>query len=466
MLARLGRPLLLGLLHLRNRYFLLMDLVILGLAPALALWLRLDGIDAVLGVLSPLLLYTVLAGGVRLAIFFFFDLYGRYWRYASVGELAQVILAVAVSSLAVIGLFFTARALGEVGPTYSLNALPRSLPFISSLLILVLVGGNRFTVRLADRLVRRRGDGPVVRVAAMGAGDAGAMMVREMKNNPQLGMGPGGLLRRRPGQARRAHPQRARGRQPSGHPPPGQGAQIQPGDHRHAHGAGQRDPGDRGHLRAGRGADQDHPRHLRTPGRHGGRQPTAGRGHRRSGTGDWGSGAIGHPMAIRGALWSTTTQSPVPNPRSPVPNPRSPIAILADIRFPERIRQIFEEVRPQIVFHAAAHKHVPLMEANPAEAITNNVLGTRNLVAAALAADVERFVMISTDKAVNPTRIMGASKRAAELIVHEAARKTGKPFVAVRFGNVLGSRGSVVLTFKQQIAAGGPVTVTHPSNSQ
>ena len=106
------------------------------------------------------------------------------------------------------------------------------------------------------------------------------------------------------------------------------------------------------------------------------------------------------------------------------------------------------------------------MEANPAEAITNNVLGTRNLVAAALAADVERFVMISTDKAVNPTSIMGASKRAAELIVHEAARQTGKPFVAVRFGNVLGSRGSVVLTFKQQIAAGGPVTVTHPSNSQ
>ena len=102
------------------------------------------------------------------------------------------------------------------------------------------------------------------------------------------------------------------------------------------------------------------------------------------------------------------------------------------------------------------------MEENPAEAITNNVLGTRNVVNASLAAGVERFVMISTDKAVNPTSVMGASKRAAELVVHDAAAATGKPYLAVRFGNVLGSRGSVVLTFKQQIAAGGPVTVTDP----
>jgi FlaA1/EpsC-like NDP-sugar epimerase len=102
------------------------------------------------------------------------------------------------------------------------------------------------------------------------------------------------------------------------------------------------------------------------------------------------------------------------------------------------------------------------MEKNPGEAITNNVIGTRNVLAAALASGVERFVLISTDKAVNPTSVMGASKRAAELLVHQAARQSGRPYVAVRFGNVLGSRGSVVLTFKQQIAAGGPMTVTHP----
>jgi FlaA1/EpsC-like NDP-sugar epimerase len=138
------------------------------------------------------------------------------------------------------------------------------------------------------------------------------------------------------------------------------------------------------------------------------------------------------------------------------------VPVIADIRFLDRLQLIFEQYRPEIVFHAAAHKHVPLMEANPAEAVTNNIIGTRNLLTAALAVDVQRFVMISTDKAVNPTNIMGASKRAAELLVHRAGRESGRPYVAVRFGNVLGSNGSVVLTFKQQIAAGGPVTVTHP----
>jgi FlaA1/EpsC-like NDP-sugar epimerase len=138
------------------------------------------------------------------------------------------------------------------------------------------------------------------------------------------------------------------------------------------------------------------------------------------------------------------------------------IPVIADIRLETRIRSIFAQYQPEIVFHAAAHKHVPLMEMNPTEAITNNVQGTRNLLAAAQAVDVQQFVMISTDKAVKPTSIMGASKRAAELLVHQAALTTGKPYVAVRFGNVLGSRGSVVLTFKRQIAAGGPVTVTDP----
>jgi FlaA1/EpsC-like NDP-sugar epimerase len=137
-------------------------------------------------------------------------------------------------------------------------------------------------------------------------------------------------------------------------------------------------------------------------------------------------------------------------------------AIIADVRFPERVLTVFEEINPEIVFHAAAHKHVPLMEMNPAEAITNNVIGTRNLLRAAQATNVDHFVMISTDKAVNPTSVMGASKRAAELLVHEAARNSGKPYVAVRFGNVLGSRGSVVHTFREQIKTGGPITVTDP----
>lgn len=138
------------------------------------------------------------------------------------------------------------------------------------------------------------------------------------------------------------------------------------------------------------------------------------------------------------------------------------VPVIADIRFKDRIQSVFEQYQPEIVFHAAAHKHVPLMEYNPAEAITNNVYGTKNLLDAAQSTNVERFVMISTDKAVNPTNVMGASKRAAEQLVHRAAERSGKSYVAVRFGNVLGSRGSVVLTFQQQIAKGGPITVTHP----
>jgi FlaA1/EpsC-like NDP-sugar epimerase len=141
-------------------------------------------------------------------------------------------------------------------------------------------------------------------------------------------------------------------------------------------------------------------------------------------------------------------------------------AVIGDLRHAARVNALMSDYRPQVVFHAAAHKHVPLMEKNSPEAVTNNIIGTQTLVNAAVTYDVEKFVMISSDKAVNPTTMMGASKRIAEMLVIQAANQRFKgkkrPFCAVRFGNVLGSRGSVVLTFRKQIAAGGPVTVTHP----
>ena len=144
-------------------------------------------------------------------------------------------------------------------------------------------------------------------------------------------------------------------------------------------------------------------------------------------------------------------------------NPSLKIApVIADIRDDGRVQQIFERYRPFAVFHAAAHKHVPLMEENLIEAVTNNVLGTRNVVEASIEHGVTHFVLISTDKAVRPTSMMGATKRLAELIVRLAAARESRHFVAVRFGNVLGSRGSVVPTFMAQIERGGPVTVTHP----
>ena len=136
--------------------------------------------------------------------------------------------------------------------------------------------------------------------------------------------------------------------------------------------------------------------------------------------------------------------------------------MIADVRDAARVRRIFERFRPFAVFHAAAHKHVPLMEENLIEAITNNVIGTRNVVDAAMEFGTIHFVLISTDKAVRPTSIMGSTKRVAELIVRITAARESRHFVAVRFGNVLGSRGSVVPTFMAQIERGGPVTVTHP----
>ena len=136
--------------------------------------------------------------------------------------------------------------------------------------------------------------------------------------------------------------------------------------------------------------------------------------------------------------------------------------VIADIRDKDRMDSVFAQHKPAVIFHAAAHKHVPLMEVNISEAVTNNVLGTRNLVELSERHGVQRFVMISSDKAVNPTSIMGVSKRIAELIVQNAAMRVGRTFVTVRFGNVLGSSGSVVPVFERQIKMGGPVTVTHP----
>lgn len=136
--------------------------------------------------------------------------------------------------------------------------------------------------------------------------------------------------------------------------------------------------------------------------------------------------------------------------------------IIASIREYKRMDEIFNEYKPEVVFHAAAHKHVPLMEKSPSEAIKNNIFGTLNVATLADKYRVKRMVLISTDKAVNPTNIMGATKRAAEMIIQTINEKSSTEFVAVRFGNVLGSNGSVIPLFKKQIAEGGPVTITHP----
>jgi FlaA1/EpsC-like NDP-sugar epimerase len=142
--------------------------------------------------------------------------------------------------------------------------------------------------------------------------------------------------------------------------------------------------------------------------------------------------------------------------------PTDVVPVIMDIRERRQLLRLFSQTRPDVVFHAAAHKHVTFMETYPEEAVMVNVLGTANVLDAALSVRTKRFVFISTDKAVNPASVMGATKRIGELLIAEAARMSGLPYTAVRFGNVLSSRGSVIPLFRQQLARGGPLTITDP----
>ncbi len=438
----------------------------------------------------------VLAPVIKMPLFGLLGVYARYWRYASVNEL-MLLAGAAVVGGAVQGVLFFAGSLllPELMP-----AVPRSIPLIDILVTGILIAGPRFAVRLwgqyAQRLSKASGASVApAHVLIMGAGEAGVMVLRELQSNPQAGLLPVGFVdddpekhgmwiqnvrvlggrERIPELVREQHVEQVIIAMPSA---PGKAvreivticesagarARIIPGMYELLS----------GQVSLNQIRDVQIEDLLR-------REPVRIdavavtellRGKRVLVTG--GGGSIGSELCrqilcceparlIALGHGENSIFEIVEELRTAYPHDASRIVpVIAGIRFPERIRCVFEEQRPEIVFHAAAHKHVPLMEENPGEAITNNVMGTRIVVNAALATGVERFVLISTDKAVNPTNIMGASKRAAELLVYQAARRSGKPYVAVRFGNVLGSRGSVLHTFRRQIAAGGPVTVTHP----
>ncbi len=473
----------------RNRLLLLGDLFLIVVAALGSFALRLD--------LGPLFVYYLpqaywligVALIVKPLVYFAFGLYRRLWAYASTQELWLIVLAVSAASMLVSVVVVILRAL-EIMPNFPRSTLP-----IDWLLSLVLAGGLRFSVRLlADT---RGGSGERIerskRVLVVGAGDAGALVVREMQKNRQLNFTPVCFLDDDPGKQKQ---------QIHGVPVVGKlddlarevtSRQIDevviaipsaPGrvvrkvaDLCRARGVAFRTmPGlyeliggkvNVSHLReveitdllrrettqinnAGVGASLTGKRVLIT-----GAGGSIGKELCRQ-VARWGPGELillGHG---ENSIFETLLEMEANFPSMPLH------AVIADVRDLDRLNVVFERHLPQVVFHTAAHKHVPLMEVNVEEAILNNVLGTRNLVEVAVNFGTERLVMISTDKAIRPTSVYGATKRLAELQVLDAANRSGRAFSVVRFGNVLGSRGSVIPIFKQQIASGGPVTITHP----
>jgi FlaA1/EpsC-like NDP-sugar epimerase len=479
------------MLSLRNRHFFLLDLVLLPAAAVMAFVLRLDakGLEVYA---SGILLFVIITVPVKLVTFHLMGLYRHFWRYASVDELLLIALSTGISELVTVGLVF-----GLALPLFGIRGFPRSIPFIDGLLTPLVVGGPRFAVRMAEqrreRERRRRQREPEKQVLVMGAGSAGAVIVKEMRANPQLGLVPVGLL----DDDRGKH-----GLQIHGVPVLGGRESIPVLAHETgvaeviiampaAPGAAIRDvlricsqagvpartiPGLydilAGQVSVSQIRNVDIEDLLR-------REPIQTdisavedmlRGCRVLVTGAGGS--IGSELCRQIALCGPAILILVGHGENSIFDisnelrqlwPKLVIEeVIADVRDPDRLRQVFAVHKPDIIFHTAAHKHVPLMELNAVEAVTNNVQGTANLLRLAEAHQVGRFVFISTDKAVNPSSVMGATKRVAELLVQAAAKRTGSPYVSVRFGNVLGSRGSVVPVFRSQIARGGPLTVTHP----
>lgn len=387
----------LGNFQWRVRAFvlLLLDIIAMGGASFLALWVQSEFVFSDIGtnVLRSVYEYMPFNVVITVAIFALFHLYTSLWKYASVNELVNAGLAVLTAGI----LNWIVMWIAGVGA-------PKSYPilYITFLEILVVVirFWYRFVRYMRNEFHARGKKEKIANVMVIGAGDAGAAIVKEIGLSKNV--------------TRRAccmiddNPEK-QGKYVQGCPV-----------------VGGRDKIEKAVERLCRQLASHDVKQL-----------------------------IIVDIYENGAYdIQQELQRKYPN--------LDLVVLIASVRSSHRINEIMEKYRPNVIYHAAAHKHVPLMESSPNEAIKNNVVGTYYLATAAGTFGADRFVLISTDKAVNPTSIMGASKRICEMIVQTLNHKYDTEFVAVRFGNVLGSNGSVIPLFKKQIAAGGPVTVTHP----
>jgi FlaA1/EpsC-like NDP-sugar epimerase len=472
---------------LRNRAFFASDLVLLPLCAVVAFAARYDGLDAA-SVRDMLLVFVLSAVPLKIALLLWLGMYRRLWRYASVADVELLLVGAGACA-------FVDILLGTVG-LRGLGLLPGRLSYGVILLDACLGALAIAMPRLGIRVVRRERryrDAGFRRTIIVGAGAAGGMIVRELLENAQLGMVPVALLDDDP----KKHGLRLNNVPVLGDlraltrvataigatevviaMPTASGRTIRElvRDARAAGLSTRTVPGlyellsGHKYVNALRRIEiQDLLR----------REPIStdldqvaslvrNRVVMITGAG----GSIGSELCRQVARLGPAKIVALGRGENSIFEllhemgrsfPQVKVQpVIADVRDHGRIAQVIGTHRPYSVFHAAAHKHVPLMESNVAEAVLNNVLGTRNVVTLSNQFDVEHFVLVSTDKAVRPTSVMGATKRVAEHLVHHCALERKSGYVSVRFGNVLGSRGSVVPTFMRQIADGGPVTITHP----
>ena len=475
---------------LRNRHLFVADAVSVILATLIAIIVRYESPQWISENLRLVTVYLALSVPLRLAIFFAAGMYRRLWRHASVGEMKPILVAAAGGGVACVlaGLV--------VLPYFGLTAtrVPFSVVFIDTFLTGALIALPRLMVRInRTSYNRRRRDDTGKRVLVAGAGDAGKLVVKELFATSQLGLEPIGFV---------DSDATKHGHILAGLPVFGPLAHIPEIVERYGVAeiiiAMPSAPGTvvrqvvRAALTCGitTRTVPSLPEIISRQGNATGLREVEIQDLLRRDAVETDLAAVaelatGETVLITGAggsigselcrqlarlapsrlillghgensIFDIFQELTLTYPDVEI------IPVIADVRDRGRIVHIFQLYRPHAVFHAAAHKHVPLMEDNVLEAVTNNVAGTRNVVDAAIETNVQHLVLISTDKAVRPTSVMGATKRIAEQLVQHAAAKHHRNFVSVRFGNVLGSRGSVVPTFLRQIRAGGPVTVTHP----
>ncbi|HTK47526.1 MAG TPA: nucleoside-diphosphate sugar epimerase/dehydratase [Gemmatimonadaceae bacterium] len=473
---------------LRNRVFFASDLLLLPLCATVAFAARYEGPlpEDVRGMLWALIGVGV---PIKLLLLWRFGLYRRLWRYASVADLEMLIASASACAVVDVALGLAVLPVSGIVP----HRLSYAVILLDACLCALAIALPRLTIRVLVRRDRRSRAESFRRTIVVGAGVAGGMIMRELLENAQLGMYPVALLDDDP---------RKRGQRLHNVPVLGSVSELP----RIAGAVAATDVVIAMPSASGR-AIREVVRVARTAGLETRTVPGLYEilsGEKRvsalrqieiqdllrrepiktdlaqvaslvrdqvvvvTGAG----GSIGSELCRQLARLEPRRIVAVGRGENSIFEllqelgrtfPRLTVdPVIGDVRDHTRMASVMSKYRPFSVFHAAAHKHVPLMEANVAEAVINNVLGTQNVVTLSAEHDVEHFVLISTDKAVRPTSVMGATKRIAEHVVHECAVQRKSGYVSVRFGNVLGSRGSVVPTFMRQIAEGGPVTITHP----